>query len=506
MNKIFSKKELSKILEKIRVKKKKIVLCHGVFDVVHLGHINHFRAAKNFGDFLIVSLTRDKFIKKSIKGTLFSEKQRIYFLSNIDLIDAVILSDEESSIDIINLVKPNFYVKGTDYKNNKLDETKKIYIEKKAVESNGGKIKYTNEKTYSSSSIINQKNLLYSEEQQNFLNLVKNNFNYNKIENKFNSQKKINISVIGELIFDVYNFGNIVGKSGKEPHLVMSNKSSEAIVGGSAAIAKNLSSFVNQINLISPFGYEKKYQQLLNENIQKNVKKLFFKPHKNFRSISKTRFIDLSSNYKLFGAYDIPDQSEYKFTKSFINKIKKIILKTDLLIIADYGHGFLNKDILKIINSSRAFKALNAQINSSSKGFGNITKYKNINSLIINENELRQELKDQLSNVDNLAKKILKTRKYDSMIVTSGQKGAKIFNNKNDNVISCPAFSDYSLDKIGAGDSILSISSFAIFCGLDYKVSLLLGSLAAASTIKSIGNKAIINKSSMLRSLKYMLK
>ena len=51
-------------LNKIRKKNKKIVLCHGVFDLVHLGHIKHFKSAKSYGDYLVVSITVDKFIKK----------------------------------------------------------------------------------------------------------------------------------------------------------------------------------------------------------------------------------------------------------------------------------------------------------------------------------------------------------------------------------------------------------------------------------------------------------
>ncbi len=506
MKKIYSKTELIKKISNIKKQKKKIVLCHGVFDLVHIGHLNHFRAAKNFGDFLIVSITKDQFIKKSIKGTLFNEKQRLFHLSNFEIIDAVVLSEEASSTDVIKLIRPNFYVKGVDYKDNKSDDTKKIVLEKKLVEKFGGKIKYTNEEAFSSSNIINQKNLLYSEEQQKFLNLLKNEFSFDKFEKELNSKKKINITVIGELIFDIYNFGDVIGKSGKEPHLVMSNKNSETIIGGSAAIARNLSSFVNRINLISPFGFEKNYKKLINKQMQKNINTIFYKPNQNFKSISKTRFIDISSNYKLFGSYNIPEQTDFKFKKEFINKTKKIISKSDLLIISDYGHGFINGELLNIINSTNIFKSLNAQINSSSKGFTNITKYSKINSLIINETELRQHLKDQSNNINFLAKKIMKERKFDTLIVTSGQKGAKIFNKKNSSVITCPAFSDYSVDKIGAGDSILSISSFAIFSKFNYKLALLMGSLAAASNVKSIGNKTIIDKSSILRTLKYMLK
>jgi rfaE bifunctional protein nucleotidyltransferase chain/domain len=149
-------KNILKKLSNLKDKKKKIVLCHGVFDLVHLGHIEHFKSAKNFGDYLIVSLTQDRFIKKGPGRPLFNEQQRMEFLRNIKIIDQVILSKTESSIDVINLIKPDFYVKGPDYKNYFKDKTKKIILEEKAVKKNGGKIKFTNDIKFSSSNILNQ--------------------------------------------------------------------------------------------------------------------------------------------------------------------------------------------------------------------------------------------------------------------------------------------------------------------------------------------------------------
>ena len=127
MKKIYSKKQLLNKISELKSQKKKIVLCHGVFYLVHLGHINHFIAAKKFGDFLIVSITKDQYIKKSIKGTLFNEKQDYYIYQIFEIIDAVVLSDEASSTDIIKLVRPNFYVRGEDYKNNKSDDARNIF-------------------------------------------------------------------------------------------------------------------------------------------------------------------------------------------------------------------------------------------------------------------------------------------------------------------------------------------------------------------------------------------
>ena len=69
------------------------MLCHGVFDIIHFGHINHFIKAKNFGDILVVTVTHDKFVKKGSSSPYFIEEYRIEFLSKIQSIDYVVLSN-----------------------------------------------------------------------------------------------------------------------------------------------------------------------------------------------------------------------------------------------------------------------------------------------------------------------------------------------------------------------------------------------------------------------------
>ena len=114
--------KLLKTLKILKTKKKKIVLCHGVFDLVHLGHIEHFKSAKSYGDYLIVSVTSNKFIKKGPGRPIFNQNQRLEFLKEIKLIDEVIISSTTSAEDVIKLVKPDFYVKGPDYKKSYQDK------------------------------------------------------------------------------------------------------------------------------------------------------------------------------------------------------------------------------------------------------------------------------------------------------------------------------------------------------------------------------------------------
>jgi len=103
----------------MRKKNKLIIgLCHGVFDLVHIGHIKHFSEAKKNCNHLIVSITSDEFVKKS-KGPnkpIFNENERAKILKSLKIVDEVIISDCETAIDSIKKVKPNFYFKGKDYK------------------------------------------------------------------------------------------------------------------------------------------------------------------------------------------------------------------------------------------------------------------------------------------------------------------------------------------------------------------------------------------------------
>lgn len=505
MSKILKKTTFIKILNKLRDNKKKIVLCHGVFDVVHYGHIQHFKSAKKLGDILIVSITKDQFIKKGIGRPIFTEIQRLKYLSELEIIDYLYICQTDSAADSIKIIKPNYYVKGPDYKNNLLDDTKKIFLEKKLVKKFKGKIVYTSDKKFSSSSIINEKNLLeHSYDQKNFLKNIKNKFSYNYIKNKILNFKKLKPLLVGELIFDNYCFGNIIGKSGKEPHLVLKEDKNEFYVGGIGVVARHLSSFVNKIQIIAPFGNEFFLKNILKKTFDKNIIKNFLKPEKKYSSIIKKRFIDQVSNYKMFGSYILPNKSKKRFAEILISKIKSKLKNTDMIIICDYGHNFLDKKCANFLSGLRKFKALNAQLNSSNVGYHSINNYKNIDAVIINESELRQELREEQLSINILGDILIRKNKIKNLIITRGKNGAILFR-KNLKPISCPAFTKVSIDKVGAGDAMLAIASIAIKQNLEPELILFLGSIAAAISVQSIGNKTSVDFNELNKIIKYLL-
>ena len=155
MTKILQIGELGKLSKKLKKENKKIVLCHGVFDLVHLGHVNYFKSSKEYGDILVVSVTKGKFVNKGINRPYNTDGDRVEYLTSLNLIDYVVLNDKPTSVNIIKVLKPNIYAKGPDYKNIKKDITGEIKNEIKAVKSIKGKVIFTDDRSLSSSKILN---------------------------------------------------------------------------------------------------------------------------------------------------------------------------------------------------------------------------------------------------------------------------------------------------------------------------------------------------------------
>ena len=127
--------ELKKKLEE-KDEDKSVVLCHGVFDLMHIGHIKYLEDAKKYGDILVVTITPDQHVNKGPNRPVFSQNLRAEALAALQSVDFVAINEWPTAIETINLLAPNFYVKGPDYKNLFEDISGNILLEKNAVEMN----------------------------------------------------------------------------------------------------------------------------------------------------------------------------------------------------------------------------------------------------------------------------------------------------------------------------------------------------------------------------------
>jgi len=504
--KIHSLKSLVKIIEQEKKRGKKIIHCHGVFDLLHVGHIKHLQKAKELGDKLIITITADQYINKGPGKPVFNQSLRSEALAAIDVVDYVAINNTTTAINPIQLLKPNIYCKGKDYKNAKDDITGEIKNEIKALKKFGGNIFYTEELTFSSSRLINRSTNFYSATQKKSLNKIRKKINFKNIKSSIDSFSKLKVLTIGEAIIDKYNFCEAIGKSGKEPILVLKDSYEEQYFGGVLSIAKNIANFSNKVSVLSMIGEKKEYLKEINKYLPKNLKKYFvFK--KNSPTIIKKRYVDLVSGSKLFGVYNFNDEIlSQKDENIFHKKLKILIKKSDLVIVSDYGHGLISEKSAKIICKYSKFLALNAQVNAANIGYHTIRNYNNFDTLIINEKEIRHEMRDKVTNVKKLMKNLSIEKNINNLIVTRGGKGSILYNNKKKKFFYGEGYALNITDKIGAGDTMLALIAPCIKSKIDPDTSLLISSLAAAQSIENFGNKFSINKISILKTLENIFK
>ena len=285
---------------------------------------------------------------------------------------------------------------------------------------------------------------------------------------------------MGETIIDQYIFCEALGKSGKDPVMMFHHKKTEQYLGGAAAIANNISSFCDSVSLYSMIGSKLDNINFIKKNLEKNVKFKYIEK-KNSPTIIKKKFIDLISNNKLFGVYEIEDENlNVKDEKKLNNLLSKNLSKFDIIVLSDYGHGFITEKIArKICNKSR-FLVLNSQLNAANYGHHNIKKFNKSNCIIINESELRHELRDKSQKLETLIPKMAKNLKAKFMVVTRGSEGVLLYDKFSKKFTSCPAFANNIVDKIGAGDSLMSLLAPLLKINLDKEVLLFLSSFAGA--------------------------
>lgn len=150
--------EFEDLAEKIRILKsngKKIVHCHGCFDLMHIGHIKYFQAAREMGDVLVVTISPDIYVDKGPGRPVFNQDLRADAIAALECVDYVAINKWPTAEETLRMLKPDIYVKGQEFEELE-DKTGKIQKEYAIVKEIGAEIQFTHEIVFSSTALINQ--------------------------------------------------------------------------------------------------------------------------------------------------------------------------------------------------------------------------------------------------------------------------------------------------------------------------------------------------------------
>lgn len=503
--KIVSLDQMAEHARQHKAEKRSVVLCHGTFDLMHTGHIRYLKRAKQEGDVLFVTVTADEFVNKGPGRPIFNEELRAENLAALECVDYVAVNHAETAVGVLERIQPNLYVKGSEYRTAEDDVTGNIVHEQNAVEAGGGKIFFTDEITFSSSSLLNEHFGLFPPETKAYLNTFRDTWGEQDIIAKVDGLADLNVLVIGDVIVDQYHYVSLLGQTGKGNVLSVEYDSEEQFAGGSVAVANHVSGFVKSVTLVSALGDRDSHEEFITSKLNDNVIPVLAR-FQNAPTVTKRRFVDGDLS-KLFEVYFYKDDANLENDgRDVIAWLEEHLGDYDIVVAADFGNGFITDDIVHVLSDKAKFLAVNTQINSGNRGHHVITRYPRADFVSLNEPELRLATHSRHEPLEGLCEVIADRLELRNVAITRGLKGLIVYDRETGHFHKVPALSSRVVDRIGAGDAFLSLAALCHGKGMEPEVAAFVGAVSAAMDVQIVCNREPIHPTGLKKFVTTLLK
>ncbi|MBF0309141.1 MAG: adenylyltransferase/cytidyltransferase family protein [Magnetococcales bacterium] len=504
--KILELHSLARRVAGLKRKGKRVVLCHGTFDLMHLGHIRHLKRARQEGDILCVTVTGDAYVNKGPGRPIFPQQLRAESLASLECVDFVAINPDPTAVPVIHLLKPDVYVKGREYEAPKDDITGNIIHECNAVESFGGRVCFTDEIIFSSTNLINEHLDIFPPSTKAFLTEFKNRFSSRQVIELTQSLQRLKVLVVGEAIVDEYCYSTPLGLTGKSGNVLsVQFHSTEQFPGGSLAIANHLSGFCSKVTLLTGLGRSDRLEPFIRQRLSPVVEPVFYYFEK-APTLVKRRLVDLDAT-KLFEIYFYDKEPlTPEVDEAMTAWIREHAAEYDVVVAADFGNGLISPAMVKALCEHSRFLAVNTQINSGNRGYHVITRYPRADFVSLNQPEVRLAAHNRHDPLEKVTLDIGRKVHARHMAITLGPEGALFMDTASGTPFKVPALATKVVDIIGAGDAFLSLSAIGVGGGLDPDLAAFLGSAAAALDVQIVCNREAVTPVSLYKYITTLLK
>jgi cytidyltransferase-like protein len=479
-DKIVTIAELRGIRERLR--DRRIIHCHGSFDLVHPGHLSHFEEARALGDLLVVTLTGDRHITKK-RSVTFSEDQRARQVAGLEIVDYVAVIQEPTALSAIEALQPDVYVKGPEYADLTLDKSRSIYHEMRVLERYGGRMHFTAGETFSSTKLSHfllaapdgaQRDPLLRNDRIRFKDISSLGFTLDQLKQFLARAAPLRVCVIGETIVDEWVDVTLTNLSTQSRCVAGLETARVKQIGGAGIIARHLANFVSEVHCFTNGPAADAPPNLHQTALAEG-------------ELVETRFVDSETGRPVFKSKSmtladarwdrLPRFDEY-----------------EVVLIADYGHGLLDASALnrRIAERQHASVAAMAQVNSSNYGYNLPIKYVGADYCSLNRTEAELCLHERQLPLEELVERAARLLRCDSVSVTDGDHGVVVA--QNGARFALPSLSVSVVDTIGCGDAYFALSSLAVRLNLPASLVALVGSIGAAAMTQRRCNESAVTE------------
>lgn len=490
--KIIEISNLEETIQQQRLLNKKIVFCQGHFNVIHPGHLRFLEFAKKQGDFLIVAVQGNNLISEKVKDIFFDEKERARGVASLEKIDNVIIYKDLSINNLLNLIKPDFYVMGEEF-------SKKLELVQDQIdilEKNNGKVIFSSGQIDYSSSVLLSNDLLdldRKNKEQLKNAILKQKINLDKIQSYLEKFKSLNLLVIGDSIVDQYIACDALGMSAEAPVLNIRELESKQFIGGAAVVSRHVKALGANCSFISTIGDDEPGKLVESELNSDDIKTELIREDGR-QTIFKIRY--MVGRQKLLRVSRLEDHHITQKTEDrIINYIEKMPKKPDGIIISDFAYGIITPTLISRINDlSKKYGIKLYGDSQSSSQQGDIGKFVGFDLITPTEKEARLALGDKYNGLEQIGTTILEKNKVKNLVITLAEKGFVAFvNHSTDDLVFAktqhfPALATNPLDVVGAGDSLLTGFALSLCAGANLMEASIIASAVASIAVNKVGN------------------
>jgi bifunctional ADP-heptose synthase (sugar kinase/adenylyltransferase) len=484
-HKIKSAQELRDVIGP-RPRNKSVIMCHGVFDVVHPGHVRHLLYAKSKADLLVASITADHHITKGAHRPHVPQDLRAVNLAAFEVVDYVVIDKNPTPLENIRLIEPDYFAKGFEYTATGMPA--KTAEEAEVIGAYGGEIIFTpGDIVYSSSNLIDLAPPAIKLEKLQIL-MERNGITFDKLRRTLDAMEGHQVHVVGDTIVDSYTHCAMVGGNTKTPTMSVLFERKVDYVGGAGIVAKHLAAAGGRVTFSTVLG-EDSYRDFVIDDLKGADIEVNAVIDRSRPTVNKNAIV--VGGYRLLKVDTLDNRS---ISDQILEDITRSVrdVPTDAVVFSDFRHGLFNRrTIPQLVQAlpDRCFRVADSQVASR---WGNITDFQGFDLITPNEREARFALGDQDSGIRPLASNLYDAARCRLLILKLGERGVlaccSADHESLDSFFVIDSFVDRLVDAVGAGDALLAYATLAMLAVGDAGIATILGSMAAALECECDGN------------------
>lgn len=495
--------ELVRTVQSLRQEGKTVVHCHGVFDLLHIGHIRYFQAAKRHGDVLVVTVTPDHFVNKGPHRPVFDQRLRTEAIASLDGVDFVSVNHWPTAVEALRRLRPSIYTKGAEFRDRKTPE---ILAEEAEALSLGVRVEFIDDDVTSSSSyLINHFLSPFSEEVNAYLSKMRQRWPAAELTQLLQASADLRVLVVGEAILDDYVFCATVGQSTKSPNVVGRYQTQERYLGGALSVANHLAGFCRHVSLVTTLGVEPDVVEFVRDKLRPEVSPQIVSRATHPTTV-KRQFRDAYFATILFELDYLDDAPLTPAEEATLQDLlRQEAAAADLVVVADYGHGMLSDATLQLLTEKSGFLAVTTPASAANLGYHTISRYPRADFLALAEQDLRLDQRRRDGDVQPMLADLTRRLGANRSLLTVGSRGSICFSEPQGFVHS-PALATRVVDRLGAAEAAFAITSLGARLAVPLEPLAFLSNVAGAQSVAVMGNSRFLDALSFRRSVESLLK